>query len=165
LGSLYYARHPVFPIDKTIADVNLEQVGRTDAVGGTKLSQVTLTGFDYSNLPRVFQAAGAKTGVRVLSDASDGESFFARSDNAPLADQGIPAHTFAVAFEFPDYHRVTDVWQKIDYANMAKVDRMIALGLIVMAQNPEPPKWNEENPKAAQYLNAWREHRAPHTSQ
>ena len=165
LGSLYYARHPVFPIEKTIADVNLEQVGRTDAVGGTKLSQVTLTGFDYSNLPRVFQAAGAKTGVRVLSDASDGESFFARSDNAPLADQGIPAHTFAVAFEFPDYHRVTDVWQKIDYDNMAKVDRMIALGLIVMAQSPEPPKWNEENPKAAQYLTVWREHRAPHTSQ
>jgi hypothetical protein len=165
LGSLYYARHPVFPIEKTIGDVNLEQVGRTDAVDGIKLSQVTLTGFDYSNLPRVFQAAGAKTGVRVLSDVSDGESFFARSDNAPLADQGIPAHTFAVAFEFPDYHRVTDVWQKIDYDNMAKVDRMIALGLIVLAQSSEPPKWNEENPKAAQYLNAWREHRAPHSSQ
>ena len=165
LGSLYYARHPVFPIEKTIADVNLEQVGRTDAVDGIKLSQVTLTGFDYSNLPRVFQAAGSKTGVRVLSDASDGESFFARSDNAPLADQGIPAHTLAVAFEFPDYHRVTDVWQKIDYENMAKVDRMIALGLMALAQSPEPPKWNEENPKAAQYLDAWREHRTPHTSQ
>ena len=165
LGSLYYARHPVFSIEKTIADVNLEQVGRTDAVGGVKLSEVTLTGYDYSNLPRVFRAAGAKTGVRVLSDASDGESFFARSDNAPLADQGIPAHTFAVAFEFLDYHRVTDVWQKIDYDNMAKVDRMIALGLMALAQSPEAPKWNEANPKAAQYLDAWREHRAPHTSQ
>ena len=165
LGSLYYAKHPVFPIAKTVGDVNLEQVGRTDAIDGIKRAQVTLTGFDYSDLPRAFRAAGSRTGVRVLSDASDGESFYSRSDNAPLADQGIPAHTFAVAFEFPDYHRVSDKWQKIDYDNMAKVDRMIALGLILLAQNPEPPKWNKDNPNAARYLDAWREHRAPHTSQ
>jgi hypothetical protein len=159
LGSLYYAKHPVFPIAKTVGDVNLEQVGRTDAIDGIKLAQVTLTGFDYSNLPRAFRAAGARTGVRVLSDASGGD-FFARSDNAPLADQGIPAHTLAVAFEFPDYHRAGDKWQKIDYDNMAKIDRMIALGLILLAQNPEPPKWNKENANAARYLDAWREHHA-----
>ena len=165
LGSLFYAKHPAFPIAKTVGDVNLEQLGRTDAIDGVKLSQVTLTGFDYSNLSHAFRAAGARTGVRILSDASEGESFFARSDNAPLADQGIPAHTLAVAFEFPDYHRVSDKWQKIDYDNMAKVDRMIALGLILLAQNPESPKWNEENPKATRYLDAWREHHAPHSSQ
>ena len=161
LGSLYYAKHPVFPIEKTIGDVNLEQVGRTDAIDGIKLAQAKFTGFDYSNLPRAFQAAGARTGVRIVSDAEDGDSFFARSDNAPLADQGIPAHTIAVAFEFADYHMVSDEWQKIDYDNMAKVDRMIALGLISLAENPEPPKWNEENPKAARYFEAWREHRVP----
>jgi len=160
LGSLYYAKHPVFPIAKTVADVNLEQVGRTDATDGIKLAQVTFTGFDYSNLPRAFRAAGARTGVRVLPDSS-GEDFFARSDNAPLADQGIPAHTLAVAFEFPDYHRAGDKWQKIDYDNMAKVDRMIALGLIMLAQNPEPPKWNEENANATRYLDVWREHHPP----
>jgi len=160
-GSLYYAKHPVFPIENTIGDVNLEQVGRTDAVDGIKLAQVTFTGFDYSNLPRAFQEAGAKTGVRVVSDASAAESFFARSDNAPLADQGIPAHTLAVALEFPDYHTTGDKWQKIDYDNMAKVDRMIALGLILLAENPEPPKWNEENASARRYLEAWREHHAP----
>lgn len=160
LGSLYYARHPVFPIEKTIGDVNLEQVGRTDSLHGTKLAQATFTGFDYSNLPRAFRAAGTKTGVRVLSDASDGESFFERSDNAPLANQGIPAHTLAVTFEFPDYHRVGDEWQKIDYDNMAKVNRMIALGLILLAENPEAPKWNAENPKAARYLEVWRQHHA-----
>jgi len=163
LGSLYYAKHPVFPIEKTIADVNLEQVGRTDSITGIQRAQLTITGFEYSNLPRAFQTAGARTGVRIHSDASDSESFFARSDNAPLADRGIPAHTFAVAFEFPDYHTVMDVWQKIDYDNMAKVDRTIALALILLARNPEPPKWNESNPKAAAYLDAWREHHAPHT--
>ncbi len=159
LGSLYYAKHPVFPIEKTIGDINLEQVGRTDAVDGLKLAQATFTGFDYSNLPRAFRAAGAKTGVKVLSDESDGD-FFARSDNAPLADEGIPAHTLAVTFEFPDYHRIGDKWPKIDYDNMAKVDRMVALGLILLAENPDPPKWNAENPHAVRYLEAWQEHHA-----
>ena len=68
LGSRYYADHPVFPIEKTVADVNLEQVGRTDAIDGEKLSQGTFTGADYSDLPGVFRKAGARTGVRVLND-------------------------------------------------------------------------------------------------
>lgn len=158
LGSLYYARHPVFPIGKTVADVNLEQVGRTDATDGRKISQATFTGYDYSDLPRVFRLAGAKTGVRVLSDRPYGDSFFARSDNAPLADQGVPAHTLAVAFDFPDYHKVTDEWRKIDYDNMAKVDRMVALGIMMVADNPQPPRWNETDTKTEPYVKAWKEH-------
>jgi hypothetical protein len=160
LGSLYYARHPVFPIEETVADVNLEQLGRTDATDGVQLAKVTVTGFAYSDLGRTLQAAGAKTGVRVLSDAASGE-FFTRSDNAPLADQGIPAHTVAVAFEFPDYHTVRDKWQKIDYDNMAKVDRMIALSLLLLADNPQPPKWNQEEPRAERYWRAWQDHHGP----
>ena len=79
LGSHYYALHPVFPIAKTVAHVNLEQVGRTDATDGPKLAQATFTGYPYSNLPRVFQAAGARVGVRIFSDEKYGDSFFARS--------------------------------------------------------------------------------------
>lgn len=158
LGSHYYADHPVFPIESTVADVNLEQVGRTDAIDGSKLSQATFTGDDYSDLPRVFRAAGARTGVRVLSDKPYGESFFARSDNVAFAEKGIPAHTVAVAFEFPDYHQVGDKWQKIDYDNMAKVDRMLALGVIMLADSPRAPRWNESIPEAQKYVDAWREH-------
>jgi len=48
-----------------------------------------------------------------------------------LAEAGVPAHTLAVTFQFPDYHEVGDEWQKIDYDNMAKLDRMIALALVM----------------------------------
>jgi Zn-dependent M28 family amino/carboxypeptidase len=160
LGSQYYATHPVFPIETTVADVNLEQVGRTDATDGRKRSQATFTGFAYSDMPRFFQKAGAATGVRVLSDASYGDSFFSRSDNAPLANVGIPAHTLAVAFGFPDYHEVGDEWQKIDYDNMAQVVRMVALGIMLLADNPQQPKWNEADPKAERYVKAWRQRHA-----
>ena len=33
LGSQFYGKHPLFPISKTVADINLEQVGRTDSTG------------------------------------------------------------------------------------------------------------------------------------
>ena len=158
LGSKYYAQHPVFPIEKTIGDVNLEQLGRTDASDGRKIAEGTFTGSRYSDLPRVFQSAGARTGVRVLNDDRYGDSYFSRSDNEALARLGIPAHTLAVAFDFPDYHGVGDEWQKIDYNNMAKVDRMVALGLIVMADNPQPPLWNESERKAEPFVKAWKEH-------
>ena len=52
-----------------------------------------------------------------------------------LANAGIPAHTLCVAFIFPDYHNVGDHWEKIDYANLAKVNRMIALALLTLANN------------------------------
>ena len=56
----------------------------------------------------------------------------------------------------PDYHGASDHWDKVDYANMAKVDRMVARGLLMIADNPVEPMWNEANPKAARYLKAWK---------
>ncbi|MDQ6699117.1 MAG: M28 family peptidase [Acidobacteriota bacterium] len=158
LGSQYYGRHPLFPVDKTIAEVNLEQIGRTDDVNGPQVGTATFTGFDYSDLPKTFEIAGSATGVKVYK-SDDSDSYFARSDNQSLADRGVPAHTLAVSLVFPDYHKVTDEWDRIDYANMAKIDHMVALGLIMLANNAETPKWNEANPKTARYVKAWRESR------
>jgi Peptidase family M28 len=153
LGSFYYAHNPVFPLQKTVADLNLEQVGRTDSSAGREVSNASLTGFEYSNIAHVLQQAGKLTGVKVY-EAPNGDDFFDRSDNLTFAEHGIPAHTIVVAFEYPDYHAVGDVWQKIDYDNMAKVDRMIALGSIMLADSAEAPQWNRKNAKAARYLNA-----------
>ena len=158
VGSRFYGRHPAFPIEKTVADVNLEQVGRTDSTEGPQIANATLTGFDYSDLGPIFKAAGEMTGITVYKHEQNSDSFFARSDNQALADQGVPAHTLCTAFVYPDYHGVGDHWDKIDYANMEKVDRMVALALIMIANNPEPPKWNEANPKTARYVKAWHDH-------
>jgi Zn-dependent M28 family amino/carboxypeptidase len=158
LGSRYYGRHPVVPIDKTVADVNLEQVGRTDSSEGPQLANATLTGFDYSDIGTIFKAAGEMTGINVYKHEQNSDAFFPRSDNQALADQGVPAHTLCTAFVYPDYHGVGDHWEKIDYANMEKVDRMVALAVIMIADNPEAPRWNEANQKAARYLKAWNGH-------
>ncbi len=68
LGSRYYGRHPVVPLEKTVADLNLEQIGRTDASNGRQIGTATITGFDFSEVPRVIEEAGRLTGVRVYRD-------------------------------------------------------------------------------------------------
>jgi Zn-dependent M28 family amino/carboxypeptidase len=155
-GSRYYCRHPLVPLKDTVANVNLEHLGRTDDTQGDRTGRATLTGFEYSDISTTFARAGELTGVRVAK-AADGDAYFARSDNQALADAGVPAHTLLVAFDFPDYHRPGDEWRKLDYANLEKVDRMIAAGLLMIAANPEPPKWNESSVQAERYLKAWRE--------
>ncbi|MBS1875574.1 MAG: M28 family peptidase [Acidobacteria bacterium] len=155
LGSQYYGRHPLAPLVKTIANVNLEQVGRTDSSDGPQIAMGSFTGFDYSDMPALFERAGAQVGVKVYKDAKRSDPFFSRSDNQALADLGVPSHTLCVAFEFPDYHGLGDEWQKIDYDNMAKVDRMVALGVLMMADSDAPPRWNTTDAKAKKYSDAW----------
>ncbi len=156
LGSTYYAEHPAFPIDKTIADINLEQVGRTDSTEGDQSRRASLTGFDYSDLGEVFRRAGELTGVTVYKHEQNSGPFFSASDNVVLANLGIPAHTLCVAFMFADYHGAGDTWQKIDYDNMALTDKLVATALLILAQSDREPRWNAGVPQASRYLAAWK---------
>ncbi len=157
LGSRYYTRHPIFPLEHTVANINLEQVGRTDSTEGPQVGTASLTGFDFSEIGTILQAAGESTGIRVYKHPTNSDSYFSHSDNQAFATMGVPAHTLCVAFNYPDYHRPGDHWDKVDYENMAKVDRMVALALLMIANNPEAPKWNEANPRTANYVKAWRD--------
>ena len=156
LGSRYYGRHPLVPVAKTIADLNLEQIGRTDSTVGPQISNASITGFDFSDVPKILAEAGMATGIKVYKDPQASDAYFARSDNQALADLGVPAHTLCVAFDYPDYHGMGDHWEKVDFANMAKVDRAVAAGLLRMASDEAPPKWNESNPAAKKYVEAAR---------
>jgi hypothetical protein len=142
LGSEYYTHHPLVPLNKTVANINLEQMGRTDESEGKEVGAFAFTGPSYSNLPSEMAAAARKQGVRVYSRRG-ADSFFDRSDNYAFAEAGVVAHTIAVAFEYPDYHAAGDQWQKIDYANMARVDKAVAAGILEIANRPEAPKWSE----------------------
>lgn len=154
IGSEYYVHHPVFPLANTVADLNLEQVGRTDSTEGPQISNASLTGFDYSDLTAYVQQAGGETGIRIYKNLMGSDDYFGASDNYSFAEEGVPAETLCVAFEFPDYHKVGDEWQKIDYDNMAKVDRAIALATWMMADSEQPVRWNERNSKTAPYIKA-----------
>ncbi len=142
LGSYYYAHTPLFPLANTVADINLEQMGRTDDTGGKRVLSFTFSGTSYSNLPAIMSAAAKAEGIDTWT-LKDGDAYFDRSDNYAFALHGVVAHTIAVASEYPDYHAVGDTVQKIDFVNMAKVDRGVAAGLLRIADDPSPPLWSD----------------------
>jgi Zn-dependent M28 family amino/carboxypeptidase len=153
-GSRYYVAHPVVPLEQTVAHLNLEQVGRTDATEGMKVGIANVTGFDFSTMVPVLVDAGRRVGVRILKDPTSSDAYFNRSDNGSTARMGIPAHTLSVAYDFPDYHGVGDEWQKIDYDNTAKVDQAVAIAVLNLAQSPVAPSWNTNYPTAQRYAEA-----------
>ena len=155
-GSHFYAAHPLVPPAQTIAQLNLEQVGRTDASDGPQIRTASITGYDFSDVPTILADAAQAAGVTVYKNPQNSDAYFSRSDNQSLADLGIPAHTLCVAYDFPDYHKVTDSSDKIDHDNMAAVDRAVALGMMKLASSEAPPKWNEEYAPARRYVDAAR---------
>ena len=144
LGSAYYSRHPIFPLAKTVANLNLEQLGRTDAKDGRQVGTLSLTGENYSDITSYIEAAGQATGVKIRHTGANSELFFSASDNYPLAKAGVPSETLVVAFEYPDYHAVGDEWNKIDYENMAHIDRAVAAATLLLADSVTPPHWKSE---------------------
>jgi hypothetical protein len=152
VGSRYYGAHPLVPVERTVAGINLEQVGRTDDNEGEQKLSAGVTGFDFSEVGAILRQAGEQTGIRIWKHPVNSDKYFAFSDNQALADQGIPSHTVSVAYSYPDYHGAGDHADKIDYDNMAAVDRAMALAISMIANNPKAPAWNGANPKAAPYL-------------
>ena len=155
LGASFYGAHPMFPIERTVAAINIEQVGRTDSYEGNQKRRATLTGFDYSEVGEILQLAGEHLGITIYKDPRVSDRYFSLSDNQVFADLGVPAHTLSVALEFPDYHGAGDDWQVIDYENMAATARMTALAALMMAQSKKVPHWKNSNPRARRYIEAW----------
>jgi hypothetical protein len=153
VGSRYYGAHPVFPLAKTVADLNLEQLGRTDVDGGSSVGVANVTGFDFSTLTDAVVQAGGATGLRVVKVAQLNEQYFAQSDNQALADAGVPAHTVSVGYMFPEYHQPGDEWRKLDYDNLAMVDRTVALAVYQVADSAEAPQW-KDLPQTQRYIKA-----------
>ncbi|HKD08337.1 MAG TPA: M28 family peptidase [Bryobacteraceae bacterium] len=153
VGSRYYTAHPMLPLAQTLADFNLENLGRTDADGGSR-GMVDVTGYDFSTLTDVIGKAGEATGLRVVKDEKLNTPFYERSDNQSLADAGVVAHTLSIGFEFPDYHKPGDEWQRLDYDNMAKVARTVALAVWRVANSTETPEWKGDVPDTERYIKA-----------
>ena len=73
LGSYYYTHHPLVPLKNTVANVNLEQMGRTDEKTGREVAAFAFTGPAFSNLPEIMSDAAKAEGVSVYKrkDADD----------------------------------------------------------------------------------------------
>ena len=90
----------------------------------------------------MMREAARAEGVTVYNRPA-ADSFFSRSDNYAFAECGVADSTIAVAFDYPEYHKIGDTVDKIDFDNLARVDRAIARGVVHLAEEPSIPKWSD----------------------
>jgi Zn-dependent M28 family amino/carboxypeptidase len=86
LGSEYYTLMPVYPLAKTLADINMDA---WNVSGRTK--DLTLVGLGASDLDDYVRAAAAEQGRIVHGDAEPEKGFYYRSDHFNFAKEGVPA--------------------------------------------------------------------------
>ena len=113
LGWSQYVNHPTFPIDQTVAMLNLDMVGRA---GG----RIFVSGLDTApELKDEVNRAAADLPLK-LSLTGDGSAVGGASDNTSFLLKRIPSIFFFSGLH-ADYHRPTDDWQKIDAEGGAAV--------------------------------------------
>lgn len=141
VGARRYAETPLLPLEDAIANINLEQIGRTDDASGDIERRILPTGMGYSTALAPIMAAAEEHGVETTRLEEETVRYFRASDNAALAAKGVPAHTICTAFSFPGYHDVDDHWDRLDYENMALVVRAVAEGVRRLADAEDRPEW------------------------
>jgi hypothetical protein len=132
-GTLWYMRHPVRPLARTVAELEVEMIGRPDAAAGGA-GKAWLTGFERSDLGERLAAAG----VPVVADPHPEQHFFQRSDNFVFACLGIPAHTLSSFGLHADYHAPSDEVERIDFAHLTTVAESAARAVRSLADGPAP---------------------------
>ena len=103
LGSDYYSEHPVFPLEKTVANINVDGIN----VYGRDNNQIQVIGFGYTDLEDILKDVAAQQGRTVTADAEPEKGFYFRSDQFSFAKKGVPAlYTKSITIE--DAHEYTE---------------------------------------------------------
>ena len=154
LGAYHYINQPIFPIGKTVANINIDGL---NAWGRT--SDVVIVGNGHSTLDELITEAARGQGRATKGELRPETGSFFRSDHVPFIRAGIPAAYFGSGVEFvgkPDgfaeakrndyianrYHKVADVIEPTWDLSGAVQDAQLAfrVGLRV-AEDERPPEW------------------------
>jgi Peptidase family M28/PA domain len=153
LGAFHYVDHPIVPLDKTVAVLNSDMIGRDedDPEWNTTADQnrngVNVIGTLYNpDLRRVIDAENQTIGLKLdyKTDGNDPEGWFSRSDQYPFAVKHVPMVLFNTG-EHPDYHTANDTWDRINYPKIEKITRLIYLSARTLANSASRPKFVLEN--------------------
>jgi Zn-dependent M28 family amino/carboxypeptidase len=158
LGSQYYSVTPVYPLDKTLANINLDGINQW---GRTK--DITVIGMGASDLDDYLRAAATEQGRTLRPDPEPEKGFYYRSDHFNFAKEGVPALYTDSGIEFlgksPEYAKQKrDEYTERDYhapsdeikpdwdlsGAIEDVQLMMAVGLRV-ANAEKYPEWKPGN--------------------
>jgi Zn-dependent M28 family amino/carboxypeptidase len=119
LGAKYYATHPLYPLDKTVANINVDGINQWG-----KTSDFTVIGLGNSTLDDYLLAELKAQGRTVRPDAEPEKGFYFRSDHFEFAKQGVPALDTDSGIEYvgkpPEYGmKKRDEYTSKDYHNVS----------------------------------------------
>lgn len=144
LGSEWYTDHPVFPLDSTVADLNIDMIGRVDTVHGDSSKYVYVIGSRRisSQLGELVERQNALYTHLALDYTFDADNdpnrFYYRSDHYNFAKHGVP-----VAFFFngvhADYHGPHDEVDKIRFDLLRQRVLLVFHTAWALANSPERP--------------------------
>jgi Zn-dependent M28 family amino/carboxypeptidase len=154
-GSEYYGDHPVFPLDKTTANLNIDMIGRIDSLyeKTDTVNYVYVIGQDKlsSDLPALARLGNTTPKLFLnnkYDDPKDPMRIYYRSDHYNFAKNGVP-----ILFYFDgvhkDYHRPTDTVDKINFELMTKRAQLVFYTAWEMANRNELLKRDIPLPAAA----------------
>ncbi|KIO78190.1 peptidase M28 [Pedobacter lusitanus] len=86
IGSEYYAKHPVYPVSQTVADINMDMMG---IAGKTK--DIVVYGYGQSELEDYAEVSAKKQGRVIVKDPVPSSGLYYRSDHFNFAKVGIPS--------------------------------------------------------------------------
>lgn len=129
IGSDYYAENPVFPLENTLADINLDMVGRSAEKEPEKGADINkqlagpnglyiVSGKQSTELMEISDKACEEMGLVPSDELS--EAFLTRSDYYHFYKNGIPVLGLSTGLH-DDYHQTTDELEKIDYNKMKRI--------------------------------------------
>ncbi len=139
LGTRWYLDHPSVPLERTIAELQVEMIGRPDSIAGGP-GKLWLTGFERSTIGEFLVEAG----IPAVPDPRPEYNFFRRSDNFPFARLGIPAHTLSSYNLHEDYHQPSDDIDSVDFDHMVAAVEVIVRAVRALADADEAPRWHED---------------------
>lgn len=130
LGSKYYITHPAFPLNNTVADLNIDMIGRVDKAHENNKDYLYLIGSDKLSTELHYLSEKVNmTFYNINLDyrynaENDSNHYYNRSDHYNFAEKNIPI-IFYFNGEHADYHKPTDTSDKIDFELLAKRSKLI----------------------------------------
>ncbi|NCT93879.1 MAG: M28 family peptidase [Chitinophagaceae bacterium] len=144
-GSDYYSEHPIFPLEKTTADLNTDMIGRVDTERklADTLNYIYVIGHDKlsSDLAPINEGVNKKYLNMTLDykfdDPNDVNQIYYRSDHYNFAKKGVPILFFYDGMLLADYHRPTDTVDKINFELMKKRTQLVFHTAWIIANKDE----------------------------
>ncbi len=137
LGSRYMVQNPVWPLQQIKANINLEMIGRPEAGAREK---IWMTGWEQSDLGELMAAGAKRAEVDVFEHPQFSSMLYRASDNWPLVEAGLIAHSFSAGSLHKDYHQPGDEWEKLDLPHMTRVIRGLFAGSLPIADATVTPQ-------------------------